>query len=58
MRTMIALALFGLATTQAGQSAPADELRLRKINEHRLVIEGPLVEHAAISVPHRPAVWF
>ena len=40
MRTTIALAIVGLTATLAGQSAPADELRLRKINEHRLVIEG------------------
>jgi hypothetical protein len=41
MRTRIALALVGLTAALACQQAPADELRLRKINEHRLVIEGP-----------------
>ena len=57
MRTTIALAIVGLTASLAGQSVPADELRLRKVNEHRLVIEGRLVEHAATSVQHRPAVW-
>ena len=41
MRTTIALALVGLTVALAYQPAPADELRLRKIHDHRLVIEGP-----------------
>jgi hypothetical protein len=42
MRTTIALALLGLTAVLACQSAPAEEVRLRKVNDHRLVIEGPL----------------
>jgi hypothetical protein len=41
MRTTIALALVGLTAMLVSPLAQADELRLRKINEHRLVIEGP-----------------
>jgi hypothetical protein len=41
MRTTIALALVGLTAALACQSAPAEELRLRRVNDHRLVIEGP-----------------
>jgi len=40
MRTTIALALVGLTVALACQPAPAEELRLRKVHDHRLVIEG------------------
>jgi hypothetical protein len=40
MRTTIALALLGLTAVLASQLAAADEL-LRRVNDHRLVIEGP-----------------
>jgi hypothetical protein len=38
MRTTIALALAGLTIALACQSAPAEELRLRKLNDYRMVI--------------------
>ena len=41
MRMTIALALLGLTAALACKSAAAEELRLRKVHEHRLVIEGP-----------------
>jgi hypothetical protein len=41
MRTTIALALFGLAAALVCQPAATEELRLRKVHDHRLVIEGP-----------------
>jgi hypothetical protein len=41
MRTTIALAPLALTAALASQPAAAEELRLRKVNEHRLVIEGP-----------------
>ena len=41
MRTTTALMLVGVNVALACQSAPAEELRLRKVNDHRLIIEGP-----------------
>jgi hypothetical protein len=41
MRTTIALALLGLTAVLASQPAATEELRLRRVNDHRLVIEGP-----------------
>ena len=41
MRTTVARAVVSLTATLVCQPAPAEELRLRKVNEHRLVIEGP-----------------
>jgi hypothetical protein len=41
MRATIALAQLGLTTVLASQLAAADELRLRRVNDSRLVIEGP-----------------
>jgi hypothetical protein len=41
MRTTIALALLGLTAVLASQPASAEELRLRRVNNHRLVIEEP-----------------
>jgi hypothetical protein len=51
MRKPIAVALLALTATLARHAASADELRLRQLNEHRLVIEVRLVEHAATSAP-------